>query len=270
MQGCIGMLKEKKFGVISLGCDKNRVDTEKMLGMIQERGYAVTDDASNANILIVNTCGFLNASREESVETVLEFAEYKQQNLEKIVIPDGYLSVGEWAFQYCPNLKEIYIGKDVNDFTSADPFAFSNRLSVITVDPENTTYKSQNNCLLTKDGKTLVAGCKTSVIPDTVEVIGENAFCNIQSLSQITIPDSVTTIKDCAFSGCHQLTDIYLPKTITEIGCRAFHDCPILTVRCEAPERPAGWHEGWDGRNLGETTDRYPVPNVIWGAEPVS
>ena len=48
------MLKEKKFGVISLGCDKNRVDTEKMLGMIQERGYAVTDDASNANILIVN------------------------------------------------------------------------------------------------------------------------------------------------------------------------------------------------------------------------
>ena len=80
------MLKEKKFGVISLGCDKNRVDTEKMLGMIQERGYAVTDDASNANILIVNTCGFLNASREESVETVLEFAEYKQQNLEKIVM----------------------------------------------------------------------------------------------------------------------------------------------------------------------------------------
>lgn len=80
------MLKEKKFGVISLGCDKNRVDTEKMLGMIQERGYTVTDDASKANILIVNTCGFLNASREESVETVLEFVEYKQQNLEKIVM----------------------------------------------------------------------------------------------------------------------------------------------------------------------------------------
>ena len=194
----------------------------------------------------------------------------QSESLEKIVIPDGYLSVGAWAFQNCPNLKEIHIGKDVYEFTSVEPFAFSNQLSVITVDPENSTYMSQNNCLLTKDGKTLVAGCKTSVIPDTVEVIGENAFCNIQSLSQITIPDSVTTIKDWAFSGCHQLTDIYLPNTITEIGCRAFHDCPILTVRCEAPERPAGWHEGWDGRNLGETTDRYPVPNVIWGAKPVS
>ena len=80
------MLKDKKFGVISLGCDKNRVDTEKMLAMIASRGCSVTDDPAEALILIVNTCGFLESARTEAIETVLEFAEYKQQNLEKIVV----------------------------------------------------------------------------------------------------------------------------------------------------------------------------------------
>ena len=80
------MLEGKIFGVISLGCDKNRVDTEKMLAMIKGKGYRLTDDPSQAHILIINTCGFLQSAREEAIETVLEFAEYKQGKLEKIVV----------------------------------------------------------------------------------------------------------------------------------------------------------------------------------------
>ena len=80
------MLTEKIFGVISLGCDKNRVDTEKLLAMLKGRGCRLTDDPSEAQVLIVNTCGFLQSAREEAIETVLEFSEYKRQNLEKIVI----------------------------------------------------------------------------------------------------------------------------------------------------------------------------------------
>ena len=80
------MLNDKLFGVISLGCDKNRVDTEKLLGMIREKGYKLTDDLTKAQILIVNTCGFLQSAREEAIETVLECAEYKKQRLEKIVV----------------------------------------------------------------------------------------------------------------------------------------------------------------------------------------
>ena len=80
------MLNDKLFGVISLGCDKNRVDTEKLLGMIREKGYKLTDDLTKAQILIVDTCGFLQSAREEAIETVLECAEYKKQRLEKIVV----------------------------------------------------------------------------------------------------------------------------------------------------------------------------------------
>ena len=58
----------KKFGVISLGCDKNRVDTEKLLAAIKAKGCAITDDIEQAEVLVVNTCAFLNEARKEAIE----------------------------------------------------------------------------------------------------------------------------------------------------------------------------------------------------------
>ena len=80
------MLSKKIFGVISLGCDKNRVDTEKLLGLIQQRGYTMTQDLSEAQIVIINTCAFLNSARQEAIQTILECAEYKNRRLEKLVV----------------------------------------------------------------------------------------------------------------------------------------------------------------------------------------
>lgn len=80
------MVEKKLFGVISLGCDKNRVDTEKLLALLRERGCRLTDDLSKAQIVVVNTCGFLQSAREEAIGTVLECAEYKTGALEKIVV----------------------------------------------------------------------------------------------------------------------------------------------------------------------------------------
>ena len=81
------MLSNKKFGVISLGCDKNRVDTEKLLGFIKAKGGTLTDDISVAEVLIVNTCAFLESARQEAIETVLECAEQKNGGkLEKLVV----------------------------------------------------------------------------------------------------------------------------------------------------------------------------------------
>ncbi len=81
------MLENKLFGVISLGCDKNRVDSEKLIGLLKERKCALTDDLSEAQIVIVNTCAFLESARKESIETILECAGYKKSGkLEKIVV----------------------------------------------------------------------------------------------------------------------------------------------------------------------------------------
>ncbi len=80
------MVTEKLFGVISLGCDKNRVDTEKLIGLLKEKGCRLTDDLSQAQILIVNTCAFLQSARTEAIETILECSDYKREKLEKIVV----------------------------------------------------------------------------------------------------------------------------------------------------------------------------------------
>lgn len=79
-------MNEKLVGVISLGCDKNRVDTEKMLAILSG-DFALTNDLSNAQIVIVNTCAFLESSRKEAIEEILSVASLKQTGkLEKLIV----------------------------------------------------------------------------------------------------------------------------------------------------------------------------------------
>lgn len=78
--------KKKKIGFISLGCDKNRVDLEKMIFKCKAYGLTVVSDPSLANIIIVNTCSFLESSRLEAIENIVEMGGYKGKNLEKLVV----------------------------------------------------------------------------------------------------------------------------------------------------------------------------------------
>ena len=76
-----------KVGVVSLGCDKNRVDTEVMLAKLRDGGYEITADPSQSDVIIINTCAFLEASRKEAIETALEMANYKESgNCKKIIL----------------------------------------------------------------------------------------------------------------------------------------------------------------------------------------
>ena len=64
-----------KILFVSLGCDKNLVDSEKMLGMLQEKGYTFTDDEAEADVVVVNTCCFIGDAKEESINTLLQMGE---------------------------------------------------------------------------------------------------------------------------------------------------------------------------------------------------
>ena len=75
-------IKGKSVGVISLGCDKNRVDTEKMLAIISQR-HSLTSDIENAQIIIVNTCAFLESARREAIEEILLAIEQKKNKAER-------------------------------------------------------------------------------------------------------------------------------------------------------------------------------------------
>ena len=75
-----------KILFISLGCDKNLVDTEVMTRTLASRGYEMTDDERQADIIVINTCCFIHDAKEESINTILEMAQYKEQNLKALVV----------------------------------------------------------------------------------------------------------------------------------------------------------------------------------------
>ncbi|MGN0794479.1 MAG: 30S ribosomal protein S12 methylthiotransferase RimO [Aristaeellaceae bacterium] len=79
-------------GMISLGCNKNRVDSETALGLLAEHGYTFTGDPARADILIVNTCGFIDSAKEESIDTILEMAEYKKTARCRLLVVTGCLT----------------------------------------------------------------------------------------------------------------------------------------------------------------------------------
>jgi len=79
-------------GAVSLGCNKNRVDTESALGLLQARGFQIVSDPSQADILMVNTCGFIDPAKEESINTILEMAEYKKTGKCRLLVVTGCLA----------------------------------------------------------------------------------------------------------------------------------------------------------------------------------
>ena len=85
-------MKNKKILFISLGCDKNLVDSEVMLGILADRGFEMTDTEDDADIIIINTCCFINDAKEESINTILEMAEYKKTGPCKALIVTGCLA----------------------------------------------------------------------------------------------------------------------------------------------------------------------------------
>lgn len=95
-----------KLGMVSLGCPKNLVDSEVMLGLIREKNFTVTNDPADADIIIVNTCGFIESAKEESINTILQMSEYKTQGSCRYLIITGCLSQ-RYADELAQSIPEV-------------------------------------------------------------------------------------------------------------------------------------------------------------------
>jgi len=113
-------LDKYKIGLVSLGCDKNRIDSEIMLGMLKNK-YEITDEPKEADIIIVNTCGFIESSKQESIDTILEMAEYKKDYNCRLLMATGCLTqrYGEELLNLMPEL-DIILG--VNNYGFLDQY----------------------------------------------------------------------------------------------------------------------------------------------------
>ena len=105
----------KKVAMVSLGCSKNLVDAEEMLGLIEEKGFETVEDEEDADVIIVNTCAFIDAAKQESIDCILEMAEYKKKDKHKALIVAGCMAQ-RFKEEILSELPEVDRVVGVNDF----------------------------------------------------------------------------------------------------------------------------------------------------------
>ena len=94
-----------RVGMVSLGCPKNRVDSEVMLGRLRESGYQLVEDPADADTVIVNTCGFIEDAKQESIDTILELADRKKNGLQRLLVAG--CMVNRYGTELCNEIPEI-------------------------------------------------------------------------------------------------------------------------------------------------------------------
>ena len=206
-----------------------------------------------------------------SVTSIGDQAFYGCGGLTAISIPDGVTSIGYSAFSDCANLESVHIGSGVSSIGES-AFNGCGNLATITVADGNQAFDSPegSNAIIRKTDNALVAGCKTTVIPNSVTSIGDQAFWGHDGLTSITIPNSVTSIGISAFYGCGGLTAISIPNSVTSIGGGAFMSCHALeSVTIYATSVPTlGSDVFWgnkSGRKFYVFNDCVDAYKAAWG-----
>ncbi len=139
-------------------------------------------------------------------------------------------SIGASAFRDCTGLTSVTIPSSVTRIAVA-AFYYCTSLTSIVVENGNSVYDSRNDCnaIIETATNTLIVGCQSTIIPNSVTSIGLGAFCGRSSLTSVTIPNSVTSIGESAFYGCSSLTSVTIPNSVKSIGREAFYNCTGLT-----------------------------------------
>lgn len=106
-------------GLISLGCSKNRVDSEQMLAVLKEHGYQIVSDPSRAEVIIVNTCGFIQSAKEEAISTLFEMAGYKQTGCCRLLVATGCFAQ-RYPEAIREEMPEVDAIMGVNDYQKLD------------------------------------------------------------------------------------------------------------------------------------------------------
>src|SRR5690348_8094166 len=133
----------KKVGFISLGCPKNLVDSEVMMGQLKQNGYQITANAADAETVVVNTCGFIDSAKKESIDTILEAAQLKTNGQAKRLIVAGCL-VERYRDELKAEIPEVdaFIGtSQINDILAVcDPKTNTRSLPVVPLGNQSATY----------------------------------------------------------------------------------------------------------------------------------
>lgn len=218
-------MKKYKVGMVSLGCDKNRVDSEIILGTMSKE-YEITNDPKLADIIIVNTCGFIETAKQESIDTILEMAKYKEDHNCKLLIATGCLTQ-RYGKELTELMPEIDIMLGVNDYKKINELILnyigeSKKSLEVNYSDENI---NEGERVLTTEGHTayirIAEGCNNfctyCIIP---KIRGkfrsrkmESILKEAESLAKQGVKEVILVAQDTTMYG----TDIYGKKNLHEL-----------------------------------------------------
>ncbi len=218
-------LKRYKVGMVSLGCDKNRVDSEIILGTMSKE-YEITNNPKEADIIIVNTCGFIEKAKQESIDTILEMAKYKEDYNCKLLIATGCLTQ-RYGKELTELMPEIDIMLGVNDYKKINEHILNyikDHKKSLSVNYSDDNI-NEGERILTTEGHTayirIAEGCNNfctyCIIP---KIRGkfrsrnmENIINEARSLSKQGVKEIILVAQDTTMYG----TDIYGKKNLHEL-----------------------------------------------------
>ena len=215
----------------------------------------IDEDYSGSVNSITIPSAVSNGGKVYQVTRIGQSAFVLRSDLRSVSIPATVTSIGMNAF-FSSGLTHITIPQSVTAIGDR-AFAKCNNLVIITVESGNAVYDSRNRCnaIIETATNTLLAGCRTTVIPKTVTAIGNLAFFSCTGMTSVTIPHAVTTIGDLAFNGCSDLTSVTIGCGMTSIGSGAFGGCSALTaVNCWADVPPTIQSDTFDESTYSSAT----------------
>ncbi len=286
---------KKKILFVSLGCDKNLVDSEMMLGLLAAGGYAFTDDESEADIVVVNTCCFIGDAKEESINTILEMAQLKESGTIELLIVAGCLAqryreeiqkeipevdavIGTTAIdEICRTIEELYRGVRQNRYRSLEQKPLTGVERIVTTGGHYAYLKIAEGCdkhctycIIPK-----VRGAYRSVPMESL--LAEARRLAEQGVRELILVAQETTVYGqdlyghkalpellrglCAIDGLYWIRLLYCyPEEIDDELIRTIRDEPKI---CHYLDLPVQHASDRILRRMGRRTDRKALRDII-------
>ncbi|WP_291560188.1 MULTISPECIES: 30S ribosomal protein S12 methylthiotransferase RimO [unclassified Clostridium] len=214
-----------KVGVVNLGCDKNRIDSEIIIGNIKEK-FEVINEPNNADIIIINTCGFIESSKQESIDTILEMAKYKENHNCKVLIATGCLTqrYGSELLKLIPEL-DIILG--VNDYDK-----LNDSIEDVLKNNKKVAYTSYSDSNINIGKRVVTTGGTTAYIRISEGCNNQCAYCAIPNIRgkyrSRTIEDILKEASVLAINGYKEL--ILVAQDTTSYGIDIYGEKKLHTL----------------------------------------
>lgn len=215
----------KKVSVVSLGCSKNLVDAEEMIGILEDSGFEIVANEEDADIMLVNTCAFIDSAKQESIDCILEHASYKQKDKNRILVVTGCMSQ-RFKDEIKTELPEVDIVVGVNEY---------DKIAEIL----NSFDKNDKNVFCSDQGMPLKSLKRTVTTPDYMAYLkiaegcdNHCTYCVIPSIRgkyrSRSIEDIVAEAKTLVEGGAKEL--VVIAQDTTRYGIDLYGEYKLSTL----------------------------------------